>query len=406
MRRGALLAALSLAAVATHAQAAAEPHADPDKNKQVDRALAAALTPDGSHDIVLIEQPSRPGAPRVRAATLVGAPPAAVKAVLLDAHRYRAIIPGLVRMDVSKAQDGATALAWELEIPMFNMKGRLTIRDRPDGVELNLVDGDLSPGRIVFTIAPHPSGRTALTVDAQLDVTNSTWLLRRIMSRSPVGEPAALAAATYVALRAAALRAEHADSPRAWRPYAPPSPPPTWLPDSRPLVSAALAPLRARGAVGLVARSGTQRLGGVAMAVTVRPPPPAVAARLRDPAAWGAFPGWSTVRTIYGPNGPGAQVEDSLPLADFDATWVPEPGNAARWSVSEGVTRGARLGWDVFQMPDGGQTVATLLLYPRLETTGRIARKSIASEPLMEHGLALALAFANATGVKTALDKR
>ena len=56
-------------------------------------------------------------------------------------------------------------------------------------------------------------------------------------------------------------------------------------------------------------------------------------------------------------------------------------------------------------MPNGAPTVATLLLYPRLETTGRIARKSISAEPLMEHGLALALAFANATAMKTVLDR-
>ena len=46
-------------------------------------------------------------------------------------------------------------------------------------------------------------------LDAVLNVKRSSWLLRRILKRSPVGEPAALTAATYVALRAVALRAEH-----------------------------------------------------------------------------------------------------------------------------------------------------------------------------------------------------
>jgi hypothetical protein len=47
-----------------------------------------------------------------------------------------------------------------------------------------------------------------------------------------------------------------------------------------------------------------------------------------------------------------------------------------------------------------------LMMYPRLETTGRLARKAIASEPLLEHGLAVAVAFADVTAMKTALESR
>ena len=46
------------------------------------------------------------------------------------------------------------------------------------------------------------------------------------------------------------------------------------------------------------------------------------------------------------------------------------------------------------------------MMYPRLETTGRLARKAIASEPLLEHGLAVAVAFADVTAMKTALESR
>jgi len=90
-------------------------------------------------------------------------------------------------------------------------------------------------------------------------------------------------------------------------------------------------------------------------------------------------------------------------LADFDATWLAEPGPLPRWTASAGETRGARLGWELF--PGGGpRTLTALLIYPRLETTGRLARRSVASEPLLEHALAAALAFADSTAVKTALE--
>jgi hypothetical protein len=402
MRRRLAAVLLLVAARAPVAAAAADGAARTDVDRQLAATLAAALPTDGATDVALIDHPSASGAPRVRAATIVGAPPATIRALLLDPAQYPLILPGIVRADPSPASGGATTLDWEIEIPLFNLSGRIVMRPRPDGAELQLVDGDLAPGRIVFTIAPRPGGST-LVVDAQLDVKNSTFVLRRMMARSPVGEPAGLAATTYVALRGVALRAEHAAAGRVWRPAGPIAPPSGWLPDPRPLADPKLAPLRARGALALVARQPSHRLGGVAVTFPIAQPAPAIAGRLQDPATWRAFPGWKSVEPHPGPHGAGAVVEDSLPLADFDATWTADAGGPLRWTVTEGDTSGARLGWSVQPGPDGN-ALATLLLYPRLETTGRVARRAIASEPLLELGLALGLAFADAAGAKAALD--
>jgi hypothetical protein len=54
----------------------------------------------------------------------------------------------------------------------------------------------------------------------------------------------------------------------------------------------------------------------------------------------------------------------------------------------------------MFPGATGNDTIATLLLYPRLETTGRLGRRSIASEPLLEQGMSVALAFADIVGIK------
>jgi hypothetical protein len=168
--------------------------------------------------------------------------------------------------------------------------------------------------------------------------------------------------------------------------------------------------LRAHGAVALVARTWSQRLGGVAVATTLGVPAPNALGRLRDPQSWHAFPGWSTVKPRVGPNGMGAEVEDSLPFVDLEATWIAEPGDSPRWTATDGVTTGARLGWEVYPIDPranaGAPTLLALMMYPRLETTGRLARKAIASEPLLEHGLAVAVAFADLTAMKTALEAR
>jgi hypothetical protein len=395
--RGArLAAALVVLAVGGGARAT-------DDDARVSAALVATLPADPATDVVLVDQPAVPEAPRVRAATHVGASPAAIKDVLLDPAHYRAIIPALIRSDLQWSKGSAPVVDWELEVPLFNLSGRLALLNRPDGVTFELRDGDFAPGRLIFTVAANPGGGTTLLLDAQLDVKRSSWLLRRIIKRSPVGEPAVLAAAAYVALRAVALRAEHPTDRFARRPGAPPAPPPAWLPDPGPLLADGAASLRARGVLALVARAPTDRLAGVAAAIAVAAPAAAVAVRFRDPGVWRAFPGLRAVRVAPGPASPGAVVEDDLPLVDFDATWTAVAGDAPRWVATDGATRGARLGWTVGPGPRGATAVAALSLYPRIETTGSVGRKFLSAEPLLEHGLALALAFADAAGVKTAL---
>ena len=132
--------------------------------------------------------------------------------------------------------------------------------------------------------------------------------------------------------------------------------------------------------------------------------------RLRDPESWHAFPGWRTIEPRPGPNGLGAKVEDNLPFVDLEATWMAEPGNPLRWTATDGVITGARLGWEIYPIDPranaGAPTLMALMMYPRLETTGRLARKAIASEPLLEHGLAVAVAFADLTAMKTELEAK
>jgi hypothetical protein len=399
---------LSVAAAACW-WAAGAAAADPD--------LGAALDAAQGADVVLFELPAAAGAPRVRAATLARASPAAIAGVLLDPAHYRAFIPALVRSEaVPSATPGERIVSWELEVPLFNLKGRLALRPRPDGVEMRLIDGDLAPGRVIFTAAARPDGHALVTIDAQVDVRRSNFFVRRTIARSPVGEPAALGAAAWVALRATALRAEHAGQPEAWRPTAPPGSPArdAGTPDPRLLAEPSFAPLRARGVAALVGRAPSERLAGVAVAVTLPGSPATSATWLRDPRSWHAFPGWRTVRLLPAPLGapPSAEVQDGIPFVDFDATWTGQPSRpqSLRWTATGGATTGARLGWDLYPAPAAGATpggtVAVLSLYPRLERTGFVARRTIAAEPLFEHGLALALAFVDAVGVKVAQGAR
>jgi hypothetical protein len=132
-----------------------------------------------------------------------------------------------------------------------------------------------------------------------------------------------------------------------------------------------------------------------------REAPAAIEARLADPRSWRAFPGWHHVQPM--PPSPTAParvvVEDSLPFVDFDAAWRLEtPPRARWWTAIEGAARGAWFGWEVFPPAGPAPTLAVLTMSPRLETTGSIPRRFIDAEPLLEHGMSLALAFVDAVG--------
>ncbi len=275
------------------------------------------------------------------------------------------------------------------------MSGTLELRARPGGCELALVDGDLAPGLIVIEASARADGRTALTLDARLDVHKSSFFLRRVMARSPYGEPAALAAAAWVALRATALRAEHPTDAGAFRPTAPFAPSTPGATDGRALFRPPLARLARAGAVALVTSAPSGRLASASVATLSRETPDALAARLADVRSWTAFPGWRHVQPMPAtPTSPASVVvEDGIPFVDFDATWRAAPPRW--WRAVDGAARGAWFGWDVAPSTEA-PAEATLTMVPRLELTGSIPRRFIEAEPLLEHGLALALTFVDA----------
>jgi len=111
-RRGGWVALTMLAGVL-----GAAPPAHADDDAAITAALVAALPADARTDVVLIDQPARADAPRVRAVTQVAAPPAAIKTALLDATRYRALIPSLIKSDVERPGvpgTGTPVVDWEL----------------------------------------------------------------------------------------------------------------------------------------------------------------------------------------------------------------------------------------------------------------------------------------------------
>jgi hypothetical protein len=201
------------------------------------------------------------------------------------------------------------------------------------------------------------------------------------------------------------------------RPRAPPSPPPLAAIDGRLLAERWLASANTGAvALGLVKRAPSGRLSMVSIAVATRLPAATAGAALGAPESWRAFPGWKHVERVAAAPGTSegrasvsavdVDVRDNFPFVDFDARWRLWPGPPARAQAISGDGRGAIFGWDVLGTtpPRMPASAAVLSMYPRIEALGYVPRKFIAAEPLLEHGLALALAYADALAARDAVD--
>jgi len=366
--------------------------------------LPAALAAMPGADLVFFDEP-RPGQPtQILAASVTRAAPARVRAVLLDPHAYQRAVPSFRRAEIAGRSGEALQVEWELEVPLWNLEGKLWLRPVPDGVDIQLAEGDLAPGHFQLRTRP-VAGGVLLSVAGHANMGQANWATRRLVKRSVLAEPAMTATAAWVLLRALVLEAERPESgadPRR-QPTAPPGPPGSL--DGTALARLARQRLPAGQTVAAVHARANGRLERIEVATTARFTAESVRRALGEAPRWQALPGWHAVKPL--PSTPPAmtwEVDSRFPFVDFDAVWFLQPGPPLRGQVVSGDARGARLGWDVIDGPAPSTAIAVLSLHPRLETSGYIPRKFIQAEPLLEHGLSLGVAYVDALSLVRSLQ--
>ncbi|MEO8214075.1 MAG: hypothetical protein ABI560_12815, partial [Myxococcales bacterium] len=388
------------------------------------RAAPAAFAPflSADTDLVLLPAARRPPArPVVVAATRVAARANEVATVFLTPALLKQSLPALVRAEVIATRPGPRPegwpdrlLAWEVEVPLFNLKGKAWLQQRPDGAELTLVEGAFAPGNIRFRVGPtaDDSAAAVLTTELRLEVRSSNWIFRKVARHDPWAETAMTAAMGWVVTRAVALRAEAPPGAAPSRPRVPIQPPAATALDGTPLAGPALAALRGTGLLASVRRATSGRLAWTSVVIPVPTTYAAgsAATRLAVPENWVIFPGWKSVkRRPASAAGAGVrpalliEVRDDVSLVDLDAVWAVEPGLPVRATVVEGDTRGGVLTWQILsqgrskdESPGSTSAVndrglAVLSMHPRLDAAGFVERRLVSAEPLLEHALALAL---------------
>jgi len=379
--------------------------------------VGAMLDGLGDADLVLMSDPQTSPPVRVLLATRVAAPVEKLRRVLTDPGSYGKAMPAFRRVEVISRSERAGAVtamevAWELEVPLWNLKGKLWLRLRSDGADLELFEGDLAPGLFHLTARGERAGkleRSVLVVEGFANVRDASVATRELVRRSPLAEPAMTVAAAYVMLKSLAHLAEDGTPARPSAAMVPPDPSSL---DSAGTVATALA--WAQGCVLLAAvrsrADGRLALVEVAMAASARAGQ--AASRSLQPELFRTLPGWKKISVVGEPAGvcadpaaPCWAVEGDLPIFSLDGLWKIRP-RPWRARMVSGNAEGALMGIDVVSSKSSARATVILSEHPRLDRAGYVARKLIAAEPYLEHGLALALTLVHAASLGPALEKQ
>jgi hypothetical protein len=376
-------------------------------------AVSATLDRLGNADLVVVGDPQGTRPVRVLLATRVSVPAEKVRRMLADAASYASAMPSFRRVDVvSRRERGPGVidleLAWELEVPLWNLKGKLWLRPRPDGVDLELGQGDFAPGVFHITAREDKSGRTVLAMEGFANVRDANWATRRLARRSPLAEPAITVAATYVLLKALALQAERG---RYARPSAAMTAPDVSTLDGVPVGMVADSFAKPDEVVAAVRSRSDGRLLRVEVAVQAASPAAAVSGRSTRPEIFRALPGWRKIVPVS--EKPDEckdraalcwDVNTNLPFFTLDGIWKiwPRPWRAR---AVDGDGKDAVMALDAIPAKIPDRAIVVLSAHPRMDKAGYVARKLIAAEPLLEHGLTLALTLVDVIALGTALAR-
>ncbi len=366
--------------------------------------IRSALGKLSGADLVVFAPHKPPEPPRVLGAALSNASAERLLALVQQPAAYQQALPRIRRADVVSVQGSDKLVAWELEIPLWNLKGKLWLRPRPDGVDLELAEGDLAPGLFQIRIDAGDA-RSLIVVEGRANLRDANWMSKKLVAKNALAEPAMTAAAAWILLRAMALEAERSG------PQAPAGRWPTQPtgPLATPFDGTALGKIALEAGdtlvYGAVRRRPDGRLAWADVATSVPLSPEALTQRLAEPDRWRAFPGWRAVKVLRAPGTAPAiwEVDTKFPFVDMDATWAVTFGPPLRAQAIDGDTKGAVMGWDLLAGPKNG--VAVLSMHPRLDKAGYVPRKFVEAEPLGEHGLALGLAYVDALSFVKAINQ-
>jgi len=160
-------------------------------------------------ELSLIESNSDGSIKQTAVMTVVNVEKAKVLAVAHAAEKYPEFVPNLVRYDLSRGKDGSLMLDYELDAPMTNIEGSMTMDIGKDGdIRIQAVGGDIKRGKWLWTFESLGPTTTVPIHYSYSDVTETSWFVKKLVEIQPLFEHGVVVAASTVQVRAIKERSE------------------------------------------------------------------------------------------------------------------------------------------------------------------------------------------------------
>lgn len=407
----ALVAALgSVASLATAASVAwagpssAPPRKLESRRAELDLAALSKLLVRG--ELALVESNDDGSAAQIVLFSAIAAPPARVFDVVADVESYPKFMPSVVRNHIVKRQGEMIAYEWELDVPVFNLKGTRMMRGRrPELVEVRGVDGNFKESRERWELYPLDGGqRTLAAFYRTVDVKTAGVMLKTMVSLEPSMEHGVNLAAGFVHIRDVRRFVEGLPLPKA---EAAGGPVPTLRtlelgPDGLDL--AALEKLLARGQLALIESNDDGSLKQVALLTRVEASKRAFGDVVRAASRYPEFiPNLVSQKVAEHDGGKRLRLEYELevPLANLDGVsemTIGDDGNIDVVAVGGDIQRG-RWRWELHALGDH-VTVPVHYAYSDVTQTSWFVKQLIEKQPLFEHGINVAASTVALTAMK------
>ena len=361
------------------------------------RSLAPLLR---QSDLTLLE--SEPGGKlrQVTFFTLVAAPPALVRSVLLDAGKYTDFVRNFVSSKVTPRPDGSFEHNYQLSYRVYTVDGtHLYVPLPPDpqtaAPPVEIMDQDNPPGtarhyRWEFHAV---AGATVLVVYGYTDMHHSGGLIGTLIKRVPQLEHG-LALVTQSALVLSMKR-------QAEQMYgAPPL-----LPAAGP---ASYEFLLDRGLLVFLRSNAEGRLAEVSLVDRSSAKTDVLLDRIKRLAEWSSFIPTITKSADSAPREGIPMMVDlvqSIPLLNFHTLFgARTAGNSVDMYGVEGDLRGARMRWDV-SAGRGGMSQVVLRSSQQFDRASLVIRQLYKLEPLFEYGINVGLQLVLLLGIKNKAEQ-
>ena len=127
---------------------------------------------------------------------------ATVREVMTDAEAFgSALLPGSTA-EVVERKSGATIFDWDISIPIIGVSGRMSMHDDAPMLSVEALDGALRGGRWQFHTGALGRHSTLISSWANFDLSESSWLIERIVATDPYLSHGMSAAGEIMLLRA------------------------------------------------------------------------------------------------------------------------------------------------------------------------------------------------------------